>query len=69
MPACPIVGDLVLKWPNDMLVGRAKLAGILLEREGDAIIVGIGVNIAVHPDVEGQTGNQFARLGSERTHC
>jgi BirA family transcriptional regulator, biotin operon repressor / biotin---[acetyl-CoA-carboxylase] ligase len=35
-----------LKWPNDLLVAGAKLAGILLERSGDAVIAGIGVNLA-----------------------
>ncbi len=38
-----------LKWPNDVLIGGAKLAGILLERKGDAVIVGIGVNLAAAP--------------------
>ncbi len=38
-----------IKWPNDLLVGGAKLAGILLERQGDAVIVGFGVNLAHHP--------------------
>lgn len=40
-----------LKWPNDVLVGRAKLAGILLERVADSVIVGIGVNLAKAPDL------------------
>lgn len=39
-----------LKWPNDLLAGPAKLAGILLEREGEAVVVGFGVNLASHPD-------------------
>lgn len=34
-----------LKWPNDLLVGDRKLAGILAEASGDALVVGIGVNI------------------------
>ena len=42
---------LFLKWPNDLLFGGAKLAGILLERQGDAVVVGIGVNIAQAPEV------------------
>lgn len=41
-----------LKWPNDILVGGAKICGILLERSGDHVIVGIGVNVAVTPSVE-----------------
>ena len=34
-----------LKWPNDVLVGGKKIAGILCERNGDNVIVGIGVNV------------------------
>jgi BirA family biotin operon repressor/biotin-[acetyl-CoA-carboxylase] ligase len=39
----------VIKWPNDLLIGDAKLSGILLERSGDVVVVGIGVNLAHHP--------------------
>jgi BirA family transcriptional regulator, biotin operon repressor / biotin---[acetyl-CoA-carboxylase] ligase len=40
--------DAVLKWPNDVLVGDRKLAGILAEQSpaGSAVVVGIGVNVA-----------------------
>ncbi len=34
-----------LKWPNDVLAGEAKLGGILAERSGSAVVVGIGVNV------------------------
>jgi BirA family biotin operon repressor/biotin-[acetyl-CoA-carboxylase] ligase len=37
--------DAVLKWPNDVLAGEAKLAGILAEQTGRAVVVGAGVNI------------------------
>jgi BirA family biotin operon repressor/biotin-[acetyl-CoA-carboxylase] ligase len=37
--------DATLKWPNDLLVGDRKLAGILAEAAGDAVVVGIGVNV------------------------
>lgn len=40
-----------LKWPNDVMIGTAKLAGILLERVADSVIVGIGVNLASAPDL------------------
>ncbi|MEJ6008961.1 biotin--[acetyl-CoA-carboxylase] ligase [Novosphingobium aquae] len=40
----------LLKWPNDILIGTAKLSGILLERKGDAVVIGIGVNLASAPD-------------------
>ena len=39
-----------LKWPNDILIGQAKLCGILLERRGDAIVAGVGVNLAHYPE-------------------
>jgi BirA family transcriptional regulator, biotin operon repressor / biotin---[acetyl-CoA-carboxylase] ligase len=35
-----------LKWPNDVQVNGAKLAGILAEQAGDAIVVGIGINLS-----------------------
>jgi len=35
-----------LKWPNDLLVGERKLAGILAEQSGDAIVVGLGLNVS-----------------------
>jgi BirA family biotin operon repressor/biotin-[acetyl-CoA-carboxylase] ligase len=34
-----------LKWPNDVLVDGRKIAGILCERVGEKVIVGIGVNV------------------------
>jgi BirA family biotin operon repressor/biotin-[acetyl-CoA-carboxylase] ligase len=40
---------LMLKWPNDLLLRDSKLAGILLERSGDRIAVGFGVNLAAAP--------------------
>lgn len=43
--------DLLIKWPNDILLGEDKLAGILLERQGDDIVVGIGVNLAYAPQL------------------
>lgn len=39
-----------LKWPNDLLLKGGKLAGLLIEREGDAIAVGFGVNIVSAPE-------------------
>ena len=41
--------DAQLKWPNDVLVGPAKLAGILAEAAGDAVVVGIGLNVSTEP--------------------
>ena len=39
-----------LKWPNDVLIEDGKLAGILAERSGDAVVVGIGLNVLGRPD-------------------
>jgi BirA family biotin operon repressor/biotin-[acetyl-CoA-carboxylase] ligase len=38
-----------LKWPNDLMIGTAKLAGILLERVADSVVIGIGVNLVSAP--------------------
>ena len=57
---CPAV---TIKWPNDLLLDGAKLAGILLERNGDAIVAGFGVNLASHPSIEGRrTASLAGRL-------
>jgi BirA family biotin operon repressor/biotin-[acetyl-CoA-carboxylase] ligase len=36
-----------LKWPNDVLVGERKLAGILAEAHGDAVVAGVGLNVTL----------------------
>jgi BirA family biotin operon repressor/biotin-[acetyl-CoA-carboxylase] ligase len=49
--------DLRLKWPNDVLISGAKVAGILLESAGDRsgrldhVVLGIGLNIDWSPTV------------------
>ena len=40
---------LMLKWPNDLMLLGKKLAGILLERSGDRVVVGVGANLAAAP--------------------
>lgn len=44
--------DAVLKWPNDLLLGpgRGKAAGILAELTGDAVVIGLGLNVLTRPD-------------------
>jgi BirA family biotin operon repressor/biotin-[acetyl-CoA-carboxylase] ligase len=39
-----------LKWPNDVLIGDRKLAGILAEQAADAIVIGIGLNVGMPED-------------------
>lgn len=55
-------GSLQLKWPNDLLADGAKLVGILLERSGNAIIAGFGVNLAIAPEGLGRTTTSLAAL-------
>jgi len=45
--ACAQIADVRpdLKWPNDLYVGRCKLAGILAESVRDAVVVGLGLNV------------------------
>jgi BirA family biotin operon repressor/biotin-[acetyl-CoA-carboxylase] ligase len=44
-----LAARLSLKWPNDLLIDRCKVAGILIEGEGAAVVIGIGVNCLSHP--------------------
>lgn len=53
-----------LRWPNDILVGRRKLAGILVDRfSADAAVVGIGLNVSNRPDtVDEALAGEVTRL-------
>jgi BirA family transcriptional regulator, biotin operon repressor / biotin---[acetyl-CoA-carboxylase] ligase len=44
------MADAALKWPNDVLIHGRKLAGILAERAGDAVVIGIGLNVSLRAD-------------------
>lgn len=63
----PDVEGLQLKWPNDLLVAGAKLAGVLLERQGEAVVVGIGVNLAQAPMLPDRPTAALAALGAQVT--
>jgi BirA family biotin operon repressor/biotin-[acetyl-CoA-carboxylase] ligase len=57
-----------LKWPNDVLAGRQKLAGILLEAEAVAdnrlaVVVGIGTNVIAAPEGTPTPATSLAALG------
>lgn len=61
-----IYPNLYIKWPNDILAGRAKIAGILLESVkyfgAYYLIIGIGVNIASAPVIDGRDVTSLAEL-------
>lgn len=46
--------DTLLKWPNDLMLDGAKLAGILLERAADRVVAGFGVNLSAAPHIPGR---------------
>lgn len=53
-----------LKWPNDLMSPKgAKLGGILLERAGDVVVIGFGVNCAHHPALDRPTASLADLLG------
>lgn len=57
-----------LKWPNDVLAGRRKLAGILLEAEAVAdnrlaVVVGIGTNVVAAPEGTPTPATSLKALG------
>jgi BirA family biotin operon repressor/biotin-[acetyl-CoA-carboxylase] ligase len=48
--------DVRLKWPNDLVANGAKLGGILIEMQGDALgpsaaVIGIGLNVKLSPQI------------------
>jgi BirA family transcriptional regulator, biotin operon repressor / biotin---[acetyl-CoA-carboxylase] ligase len=68
--ACRVVAGVspVLKWPNDLMVGESKLAGVLAEAEFDpasgcAVVVGLGLNVA-WPGPPGVGGTCLTELGA-----
>jgi BirA family transcriptional regulator, biotin operon repressor / biotin---[acetyl-CoA-carboxylase] ligase len=66
------IPDLRLKWPNDVMLSGAKIAGILIESlaapDSKALtaIVGIGINVSVVPAI---TGRSAGALGREPAAC
>lgn len=54
---CERASAVMVKWPNDVHVGWRKICGILCERNGDSVIVGIGVNVnqtVFAPEISGR---------------
>lgn len=59
-----------VKWPNDVLVGDRKLAGILIETHGDMLsaataVIGIGINVRVDAALAERAGQAVADLAGE----
>jgi len=56
----PYAENLMLKWPNDLLLGGAKLGGILIDASLDPngapawVVIGIGANLAAAPHIPGR---------------
>jgi len=63
--------DIRLKWPNDILMGQAKLGGILLESSAGrnncdrAVVIGIGLNLKHAPGNLGRPATSLAAHGQE----
>ena len=65
--APPLAACLALKWPNDLLCKERKIAGILIEGEGNpvTVAVGIGVNCCHHPVATELPATDFAAEGAD----
>ncbi|MDO9281588.1 MAG: bifunctional biotin--[acetyl-CoA-carboxylase] ligase/biotin operon repressor BirA [Methylotenera sp.] len=58
-----------LKWPNDILIDREKLAGILIEVQGDmdgpsTAVIGIGINLHLPENIKKQIDQPVTDLNS-----
>jgi BirA family biotin operon repressor/biotin-[acetyl-CoA-carboxylase] ligase len=61
-----IVDKVSLKWPNDILIGDKKVAGLLAQQVGDGVIIGIGLNVAMGADeLPVPTATSLALAGSK----
>jgi BirA family transcriptional regulator, biotin operon repressor / biotin---[acetyl-CoA-carboxylase] ligase len=64
---------ITLKWPNDVLIGGRKVAGILLESrtQGDGglrwLVIGIGVNLVAYPEATEHPATSLAAAGANVT--
>ena len=57
-----------LKWPNDVLIAESKVAGVLAERRGGVVVVGIGLNVSTRaaelPVVDGPAPSSLGLSGA-----
>ena len=56
---CAVVSPRV-RWPNDLLIGAKKIAGILTEAKDGAIVIGIGINVTTAPEEVPDTATSLA---------
>jgi BirA family biotin operon repressor/biotin-[acetyl-CoA-carboxylase] ligase len=56
--------QLTLKWPNDVLCNGKKICGILVEAEGRAVVIGIGINCIRHPQTAAYPATDLASAGA-----
>jgi BirA family biotin operon repressor/biotin-[acetyl-CoA-carboxylase] ligase len=68
--ASRLASQLNVKWPNDLLLGGKKCAGILIEGDNGqsfAVAIGIGLNCASHPPETANPATDLATDGAEVT--
>lgn len=66
--------NVALKWPNDVLVERKKLAGVLIEVSGDTsiesqVVIGIGINVAMPASIAREIDQPWTDLRSQGLVC
>lgn len=65
--------ELLLKWPNDVLLKGCKVAGMLLESASETgpnrckVVIGTGINLSTHPEGLAQPGTSLAAHGGAVT--
>ena len=52
-----------MKWPNDLLLDGVKVSGILLERAGNALVIGFGANLTQFPADTERPATSLAAAG------
>jgi BirA family biotin operon repressor/biotin-[acetyl-CoA-carboxylase] ligase len=65
-----LAARLTFKWPNDILLGGAKVSGILIESEGTRplmVAIGIGINCLHHPATTDYPATDLAAAGAAVT--